>query len=374
MTSVVTGFLLAAFFWGYVVMQIPGGWLASRYGPKWVIVTSLVVVGVTGILTGFARSYHEIVVVRFIMGVAEGVLWPSFAAIIMRWFPSNERSRAVNLAQYVLPLSSVVMAPVAGYLIQLSNWHVMFVVQGVPLLFLALAWILWASSDPAHDPRLDPAERRMILAGRDENTGEVAPFSTVLRLPLIWGLGLAYFLWLCGMYGFGLWLPSLIHQVSATGIGSVSLLTAVPFSFAALGLYLNTKWSKAARHAENWHFIIPMLIGGIAILVQPYVRDSLVLSMTLLILTGTSIYCGIGIWWAWTLSLVPRNQVGPSAGLVNFIGNIGGVVGPILVGWAAHNGTAGGSGFYVVGYALIASALLNGCLWAFSRRGVAVPA
>jgi nitrate/nitrite transporter NarK len=71
---------------------------------------------------------------------------------------------------------------------------------------------------------------------------------------------------------------------------------------------------------------------------------------------------------------VPRNQVGPSAGLVNFIGNIGGVVGPILVGWAAHNGTAGGSGFYVVGYALIASALLNGCLWAFSRRGVAVPA
>ncbi|CAH2806935.1 MAG: hypothetical protein CPDRYMAC_6417 [uncultured Paraburkholderia sp.] len=180
MTSVVTGVLLASFFWGYVVMQVPGGWLASRYGPKWVIVTSLVV-GITGILTGLARTYDEIVVIRFIMGVAEGVLWPSFAAIIMRWFPSHEPSRAVNLAQYVLPVSSVIMAPIAGYLIQLSDWHVVFIAQGVPLLFLALAWIMWASSDPAHDRRLDPAERRMILAGSDENTGEIAPFSTVLR-------------------------------------------------------------------------------------------------------------------------------------------------------------------------------------------------
>ncbi|CAH2806934.1 MAG: hypothetical protein CPDRYMAC_6418 [uncultured Paraburkholderia sp.] len=191
---------------------------------------------------------------------------------------------------------------------------------------------------------------------------------------MIWGLGVAYFLWLCGMYGFGLWLPSLIHQVSAAGIGSVSLLTVVPFGFAALGLYLNTKWSKAAHHAENWHFIVPMLIGGVAILLQPYVHGSLVLSMFLLIVTGTSIYCGIGIWWAWTLSLVPRNQVGLSTGLVNLIGNIGGVVGPILVGWAAHNGAAGGNGFYVVGYALIASALLNSGLWALSRRRVVVPA
>jgi len=70
-------------------------------------------------------------------------------------------------------------------------------------------------------------------------------------------------LWLTGVYGFGLWLlPALIKQLSATGIGNVSVLTAIPFAFAALGLFVNTR-------AGNWHFIVPLVIGGVAILLQP---------------------------------------------------------------------------------------------------------
>ncbi|WP_438396112.1 MFS transporter [Caballeronia sp. DA-9] len=367
MTGVVTGFLLAAFFWGYVVMQIPGGWLANRFGPKWVIVTSLAVVGVTGIASGVASTYDQIVGIRFVMGVAEGAIWPSFATIIMRWFPSSERSRAVNLAQYVLPLSSALMAPIAGALIHLTDWRVMFIVQGVPLLALALAWAWLGNSAPEHDTRISAAERSMILSSRDVSTGDAAPFSAVLRRPLIWGIGAAYFLWLTGLYGFGLWLPALIKQLSATGIGNVSVLTAIPFAFAALGLYLNTRWSNRAGHADNWHFIVPLVIGGIAILLQPLIRDNLFASMAMLVVTGICLYSGIGIWWSWTLSLVPRNQIGSSAGLVNFIGNWGGAVGPILVGWAARGGNAG-SGFYVAGYALLASAALNGLLWIAALR------
>lgn len=367
MTGVVTGFLLAAFFWGYVVMQIPGGWLANRFGPKWVIVTSLAVVGVTGIASGLATTYDQIVGIRFVMGVAEGVIWPSFATIIMRWFPSAERSRAVNLAQYVLPLSSALMAPIAGALIHLTDWRMMFIVQGIPVLALALAWAWLGSSAPEHDNRISGEERRMILASREVETSAPAPFSAVLRRPLILGLGVAYFLWLTGLYGFGLWLPALIKQLSATGIANVAVLTAIPFAFAALGLYVNTRWSSRARHADNWHFIVPLVVGGIAILVQPLIRDNLFVSMTMLVVTGICLYSGIGIWWSWTLSLVPRNQIGSSAGLVNFIGNWGGAVGPILVGWAARGGNAG-SGFYVAGYALLGSAALNGFLWMASLR------
>lgn len=367
MSGVVTGFLLAAFFWGYVVMQIPGGWLANRFGPKWVIVTSLSIVGVTGIASGLATTYDHIVAIRFIMGVAEGVIWPSFATIIMRWFPSTERSRAVNLAQYVLPLSSALMAPIAGALIHLSDWRMMFVVQGIPVLILALAWAWFGSSAPEYDRRVSKDEKDMILANRDVETGDAAPFSSVLRRPLILGLGAAYFLWLTGLYGFGLWLPVLIKQLSAAGIGNVSVLTAIPFAFAALGLYFNTRWSGRAGHARQWHFIVPLLIGGIAILLEPAASGNLLASMAMLVITGICLYSGIGIWWSWTLSLVPRNQIGSSAGLVNFIGNWGGAVGPILVGWAARGGAAS-SGLYVVGYALLASAALNAALWLASAR------
>ncbi|WP_322103162.1 MFS transporter [Paraburkholderia sp. J41] len=367
MTGVVTGFLLAAFFWGYVVMQIPGGWLANRFGPKWVIVGSLTVVGITGIASGLATTYDHIVAIRFVMGVAEGVIWPSFATIIMRWFPSHERSRAVNLAQYVLPVSSALMAPIAGALIHMSDWRLMFIIQGIPVLLLAVAWAWLGNSAPEYDSRILPEEKQMILASRDVETSAPAPFTDVLRRPLILGLGVAYFLWLTGLYGFGLWLPVLIKQLSAAGIGNVSVLTAIPFAFAALGLYVNTRWSNRARHSSNWHFVVPLVIGGTAILVEPMFASNLFISMALLVVTGICLYSGIGIWWSWTLGLVPRNQIGSSAGVVNFIGNWGGAVGPILVGWAARGGAAS-SGLYVVGYALFASAALNALMWLVSKR------
>ncbi|HWK47363.1 MAG TPA: MFS transporter [Stellaceae bacterium] len=370
MTGVGTGVLLSAFFWGYVVMQIPGGWIASRFGPKWVIVGCLLGVSVTGVLTGVVENYRALLAIRFLMGLAEGVIWPSFAVIIMRWFPSEERGRAVNLAQYVLPLSSTLMAPVSGWMISAWSWEAMFILQALPVLVLALAWIILGSSDPTHDRRISEAEKYRILATRDQDTGQAGSFFDVFRRPVVWGLCLAYFLWLTGLYGFGLWLPSLIRQISSTGISSAAELTAIPYAFAILGLFLNVYWADRAKHARALHFIVPLAIGGVSMLLQNQLAPGLVMSMVLLVITGVSLFCGIGVWWAWALGMAPRNQIGPSAGLINFFGNFGGIVGPIVVGAAAGSGSPAGS-FHVVGYALLASAAVNTVVWLSSYPSAA---
>lgn len=129
-SGAVTGTLLSAFFWGYVLTQLPGGWLANKIGPKRVIVAALCIVGITGCLTGFIEHLPSLIAVRFVMGLGEGVVWPSFAILFLNWFPSSERGRAVSLSQYTLPLSSVIMAPLAGWMIQRFNWQTMFVMQG----------------------------------------------------------------------------------------------------------------------------------------------------------------------------------------------------------------------------------------------------
>lgn len=366
MTGTSTGVLLSAFFWGYVITQIPGGWLSSRFGAKPIIVGCLLGVCATGLLTGIVEDYRLLLVVRFLMGLFEGVIWPSFAVVIMRWFPARERSRAVNLAQYVLPLSSALMAPIAGWMIASFGWKAMFILQAAPVLLLALGWIVLGSSTPEQDRRLSARERDLILASRERDTGQPSGLGAVFASPLLWSLCCAYFLWMTGFYGFGLWLPTLIRQLSAEGVGSVALLTALPFAAAVVGLYVNATLADHARHSRAWHFIVPLAVGGGAMLLQNGLHPGLLVSMVLLVITGVSLISGIGVWWAWALGMVPRNQVGPAAGMINFLGNFGGIVGPIVVGMAAGpNGAIGGS-FHVVGYALLGSALLNLVIWRLS--------
>lgn len=377
MSGTSTGVLLSAFFWGYVITQIPGGWVSNRFGAKRVIVACLLGVSVTGLLTGLVHDYRALLAVRFVMGLFEGVIWPSFAVVIMQWFPADERSRAVNLAQYVLPLSSALMAPIAGWMIANFGWQQMFILQAVPVLVLAVAWVSLGSSKPEQDKRISTKERQHILATRERETSPPAPLVSAFTAPVLWGLCLAYFLWMTGFYGFGLWLPSLIKQISSQGVASVALLTALPFAFAVVGLYINAKWAdKAKKHAHAWHFIVPLCIGGVAMLTQSAFDHNLLISMVLLVITGVCLISGIGVWWAWALSLVPRNQVGPAAGMINFLGNFGGIVGPIVVGMAAGSGALN-SGFHVVGFGLIGSALVNLVVWRLNRshkpaKGIAV--
>lgn len=117
LTSASTGVLLSAFFWGYVITQVPGGWIAGKYSAKRVIIGALVVWGTMAILTGLMPSFNSLLVVRFIMGLAEGVVWPSFAVMFVNWFPDDERARAINLSEMSLPISSLIMAPLAGWMI-----------------------------------------------------------------------------------------------------------------------------------------------------------------------------------------------------------------------------------------------------------------
>jgi sugar phosphate permease len=149
--TTITGALLSAFFWGYLVTQIPGGWLASRIGPSRVIAVAMTVTGVTACLTGMVHSLAALLAVRVVMGLAEGVIWPSFAVIFVRWFPARERARGIAFAQYALPLSSVVMAPLAGWMIDVFHWKTMFVLQGIPAVSMALLVWFFVSDDPEQD-------------------------------------------------------------------------------------------------------------------------------------------------------------------------------------------------------------------------------
>lgn len=357
-SGAVTGTLLSAFFWGYVLTQLPGGWLANKIGPKRVIVAALFIVGVTGCLTGYIDHLPSLIAVRFVMGLGEGVVWPSFAILFLNWFPGSERGRAVSLSQYTLPLSSVIMAPLAGWMIQRFNWQTMFVMQGVPAFLLAvLVWVL-LTDDPVNDKRLSAVERDYIVANRGSAAVESSRFSQVLRSPMLWGLCLTYFLWITGLYAFGMWVPTVVKQLSNNlAMDTVGWLTAIPYVFATAGMYLIARAADRSSFSRGWYVSGALFLAGIALIAQHLIAGTLVFNITMLTLAGIGLYSALGAWWSWALASVPRNQAAPSVGLINLFGNTGGICGPLLVGFAAAGGKAS-DGFYVVGFALLLGSLV----------------
>jgi sugar phosphate permease len=297
LSGAVTGALLSAFFWGYVLTQLPGGWLANKVGPKCVIVGALVVVGTTGCLTGFVAHLPALMGLRFLMGLGEGVIWPSFAVMFLNWFPTSERGRAVSLSQYTLPLSSVIMAPLAGWMIREFQWRAMFVMQGIPALVLAVVFWVIAAEDPVLDTHLSTAERDYIVERRDGATIESRPFSEVLRRQIVWGLCLTYFLWITGLYAFGMWVPTVVKELSANmGMDTVGWLTAIPYAFATVGLYFVSRAADRSHFSRGWYVSGALCLAGLALLTQHFVANTMMINMVMLVLACVGIYSALGAW------------------------------------------------------------------------------
>jgi sugar phosphate permease len=358
--TTIIGALLSAFFWGYLVTQIPGGWLSSRIGPRRVIAVSMTITGVMAALTGIVHSLPALLTVRVIMGLAEGVIWPSFSVIFVRWFPARERARGIAFAQYALPLSSVVMAPLAGWMIDVFHWRTMFVLQGIPAIVMALLVWLFVSDDPAEDRWIGTAERDFILRRRTAGVGADGTFGSVLKRSTVWLFAFIALSWIMVIFSFGLWMPSIIKQYLTGGFATVGWLTALPSLFGAISMFVNSWLSdRPSNVSRGWFVAVPLVVSGIALLAQHYVNGGLTFTMVMFCIAGAGLYSPGGTWWAWVLSRVPRNQAAPSVALINVFASFGGVVGPMVVGIFARGGNLSNS-FYILGYALFAAAIVIG--------------
>jgi sugar phosphate permease len=356
--TTITGALLGAFFWGYLVTQIPGGWLSTRIGPRRVIAVSMFITGVMACLTGMVHTLPALITVRVIMGLAEGVIWPSFSVIFVRWFPARERARGIAFAQYALPLSSVVMAPLAGWMIDVFHWKTMFILQGLPAIVMAVLVWLFVSDDPATDRWLSKSERDFITQQRLAGTGADDSFGSVLKQSTVWLLAVVALSWIMVIFSFGLWMPSLIKQYFAHGYAAVGWLTALPSLFGAFSMFINSWLSdRPSSLSRGWFVAVPLVVAGAALLAQHYIDGGLVFTMIMFCIAGAGLFSPSGTWWAWVISKVPRNQAAPSIALINMFASFGGVVGPLVVGFYARGGNLSSS-FYILGYFLFAAAIV----------------
>ncbi|MFR0357675.1 MFS transporter [Streptomyces sediminimaris] len=351
----------ASFFLGYFLFQIPGALYAERRSVNSLIFWSLIAWGALASIQAALTSATALIVVRFLLGVVEGAILPAMVILLSRWFTKRERGRANSVLILGNPVTVLWLTAVSGYLIDLTSWRGMFLIEGLPAIAWAFVFRALVADSPERSTWLDPAEKSAVTAALEAEQQHITPVNGYLeafRSRNVVMLSVQYLLWSLGVYGFVFWLPSIVKAGSGAGIGATGLISAAPYALAVVLMVVNSRFSDRAGSRNR--FVWPWLALGAAAFYGSYLLGSshFWLSFVLLVIAGGAMYAPYGPYFANISELLPRTVAGPSVALINSFGALGGFLGSYLVGWVDGATGTEGTSFLVLAVALLLSALI----------------
>jgi sugar phosphate permease len=350
------------FFIGYVLLQIPGGWLAEHWSAKKFITIMIVFWGATALLCGAANNYTQLLIARFFLGVAEGGIWPAVLVLISHWFPVRERARAYSFWMANLAISSIITQPLSGWIVSAADWRALFYIEGaLPFLIALPLWLVFIHDTPREASWCSPSEREYIetsLARDNAQQPKQAPFSTIFRSPVVWRLVAVYFLIQIGFYGLNMWMPTLLKHLTDAGFSAVGLIATLPYIAAIALMWFNGVLADRSA-AYTRHVLLPMVLASSSLILSVVIGQAVLwLSVLFLCLAVSGAMAYDGPFWAAASRTLPPIVVGGAMGLINALGNLGGYVGPYFGGYLQQ--VTGG--FLGTAILLSASLLLAGVI------------
>jgi sugar phosphate permease len=355
----------ALFFFGYFLFQIPGAAYARRKSARRLIFFALVSWGVLASLTGIIRNFWLLAADRLLLGAAESFILPAMLILLTHWFTRAERSRTNTILLLGNPVTVLWMSAATGYLIHAFGWQMTFILEGLPSLLWGFAWLAvvrdrpqdaaWMSEDTcAH--LSEQLEREQWLIP------QVANMKSALRNPSVIWLCIQYFFWSIGVYGFVLWLPSIVQKGAARGIGITGLLSGAPYLLAIILMLLVSYYSD--RSFRRKRFVWPFMMLAGACLFGSYLTaaHSFWWAYGFLILAGSCMYAPYGPFFAIMPEMLSKNVAGEVTALINSCGALGGFVGIWFVGLLeAHTGDSR-AGFLFMSISLVIAGVIILCL------------
>jgi sugar phosphate permease len=355
-TPAMSSLLGSLFFLGYFFFQVPGAVYAEKKSAKKLIFWSLLLWGGLATATGLISNVNALIVIRFMLGVVESAVMPSMLLFLSRWFTKAERSQANTFLILGNPATILWMSVLSGYLIQAVGWRWMFVIEGLPAIIWAFFWWQLVDDKPQDAKWLSEAEKQAVadqLQQEQQGIKPVKNYGEAFKSKVVILLSLQYALWSIGVYGFVMWLPSILNAAPNMTIVKTGWLSAVPYLLAIIGMLGASYYSDKTldRKAFVWPFL---LLGAIAFYGSYAVGvDNFWLSFALLILAGGAMYAPYGPFFAIIPEILPKNVAGGAMALINSFGALGSFLGSYLVGYL--NGTTGGFG---ASYLFMAGSLL----------------
>ena len=361
-TAATSSLLGSLFFLGYFFFQIPGALYAANKSAKKLIFWSLILWGFFAMATGMINNVDLLVVIRFMLGVVESAVMPAMLIFLSRWFTKSERSRANTFLILGNPVTILWMSILSGYLIKSVGWRWMFILEGLPAIVWAFCWWFIVDDKPRNAKWLTDSEKTSLEQKLNEEQQIIKPvrnYAQAFKSKVVILLCLQYALWSIGVYGFVLWLPSIIHSAPDMTIVKTGWLSAVPYLLAIIAM-LSASWlsdKTLKRKIFVWPFL---LIGGVAFYCSYLVgTGNFWLSFVLLVIAGGAMYAPYGPFFAIITEILPKNVAAGAIALINSLGALGSFIGSYIVGYL--NGATGNfdASYIFMSVSLLLSAIIT---------------
>jgi sugar phosphate permease len=351
----------ALFFLGYFLFQVPGAIYAERRSAKRLVFWSMIGWGVLASATGLLHDIRLLAIDRFLLGVVESAVMPAMLILLSHWFTRPERSRANTILILGNPITVLWMSVLSGYLVQAVGWRGMFIAEGLPPVLWAFIWWRLVEDEPHQAAWLGAGARDIEarLAAEQQDLAPVRNYAAAFRTPAVLLLTAQYLFWSIGIYGFILWLPSILKTGSSLGIVAIGWLSSLPYLVAALAMVATSFISDRSlvRRGVVWPF---MLLGALALYGSYSVGSTNYwLSYGLLVVAGAAMYAPYGPFFAWITELLPRNVAGGAIALINSFGALGSFIGTYVVGFLKASTGSDAASFLFMAGSLLAATLLT---------------
>ncbi|WP_433578924.1 MFS transporter [Nocardia brasiliensis] len=378
LTETAFGLASGIFFIGYLVLEVPSNVALHRFGARRWIARILASWGLVATAMAFVPNETVLYILRFVLGVAEAGFFPGILLYLTYWFPQNQRAKIVALFMVAVPVSTALGSTLSSLIIQyghgvlgLSGWRFMFLVEGLPAIFLAVVTWFYLTDSPAQARWLTRDERQWLsseLAAEQAAVEKQEQWtlrkaltdSRVLGLALVYG-GIVY-----GLYALGFFLPTIINGFQEQygthySVVQRGLINAVPYVIGAVVMVL---WSRHGdRTGERaWHVALPALVGGLAIPVALYLGNPFA-AMAAVTVCAVGVLAALPTFWALPSTFLSGAAAAAGIALINSIGNISGFAAPYITGWLKDWTGTQRAGLWVVGACMIASAIGVLYLW-----------
>jgi len=340
-----TGIILSAFFLGYAIMQIPGGWLADKFGAKRVLLMAVIMWSIFTGLTAVAWSLTAMIVIRFLFGIGEGGFQPASSKIIATIFPKEERGRAMSIMLTSGGIVSLIVPLLAAYLLGTIGWRMMFIIIGAIGAIIALLY--WKY--------IKLPQEQAVQVERDENVSPKVCLKELFKTPLMWNLIIAYFCIYAVNWGLVSWIPTYLQKNRGLDLMSIGWAQTIPAITTIIGVYgSGFIIDKLPRGMDKILGSISCAVIGILLYLM-FTAKSVSLFISYQTVVSIFIAFVITLLPAIVLKKLPSSITGSAMGVANTGGQLAGFVTPMAIGFMvdAFNGSFDAAFWMLIGFAAI---------------------
>ena len=360
------------FFLGYFLFEVPSNIALARVGARFWLARIAIVWGLVSMAMMFVVGPRSFNAARFLLGAAEAGFFPGIVFYFTYWFPTRERARALAQFSTASMAAGIVGAPLSGALLSLhgaaglDGWQWLFLVEGLPAVVLGLVALAYLDDRPAVARWLPDDEKRWLVETMERE--RVASASRLghsaragLMDPGVWRLAFVLFLVVTSGYGFSFFLPQIVKRLSGSSDFAVGMWTAIPFTVAAVGMITIAAHSDRTGERRR-HVAACAALAGTGLMAASFISAPAA-ALALLAAAAVGLYSATPPFWSLPTAYLRGEAAAAGIGVINSVGNLGGFVGPYLMGWMQ-----GVTGDFRVGLRMLAATAICSALLVLTVR------